>query len=376
MFFWFFPATEVDPESAPLVIWLQGGPGGSSMFGLLEIHGPIQAVFAGNGDVVAEPNPYAWSKKANMIYIDNPVGAGFSYSDRLPSTEEEVENNLYEFLVQWFTLFPQFQSNPFYPFGESYAGKFVPRISKKIHDENQNSANRKINLAGLGVGDGFMSPQDSSIYAEYLFQAGLVGEIERDQLLDSEADMKNYCNQGSYYYAWQSWNQEFSAMLNYMGCQYYYGLPICDVPLEEDNYETFLRKSSTRAAIHTGNRPFGSQSGDVYYSMLDVFMASERKTVEFLLERYPVLIYNGNVDLICNHPGVVKMIDAMETWSGKDKYYRTYRDVWTVDGETAGYLKSVDNMKLFVMRNAGHMVPRSQPKYSYDMFNKFLEGRM
>ena len=73
-----------------------------------------------------------------------------------------------------------------------------------------------------------------------------------------------------------------------MGCQYYYGLPICDVPLEEDNYETFLRKSSTRAAIHTGNRPFGSQSGDVYYSMLDVFMASERKTVEFLLERYQV----------------------------------------------------------------------------------------
>ena len=174
----------------------------------------------------------------------------------------------------------------------------------------------------------------------------------------------------------QAWNSEFSAMLSYMGCPYYYGLPICEVPLEEDNYETFLRKASTREAIHTGNRPFGSQSGDVYYSMLDVFMASERETVEFLLERYPVLIYNGNVDLICNHPGVVKMIDAMENWSGKDKYYRTYRDVWTVNGETAGYLKSVDNMKLFVMRNAGHMVPRSQPKYSYDMFNKFLEGRM
>merc|ERR1719270_2379330 len=109
MFFWFVPATDVNPMSAPVVIWLQGGPGGSSLFGLLEIHGPFQATFDGNGNVHAEPNPYAWTKEANVIYIDNPVGAGFSYSDKLPSTEEEVENDLYEFLIQWFQLFPQYQ---------------------------------------------------------------------------------------------------------------------------------------------------------------------------------------------------------------------------------------------------------------------------
>ena len=77
-------------------------------------------------------------------------------------------------------------------------------------------------------------------------------------------------------------------MLGKMGCDYYYGVDICKTPAEEDNYEVFLRLPSTREAIHTGNLPFGSQSGDVYYSMLDVFMASERETVEFLLERYPV----------------------------------------------------------------------------------------
>ena len=95
-----------------------------------------------------------------------------------------------------------FQQNEFYPFGESYAGKFVPRIAKKIHDENPNAA-LKINLAGLGIGDGFMSPQDSSIYAEYLFQAGLVGETERDNLLSYEDDMKSQCSQGYYRSAWQ-----------------------------------------------------------------------------------------------------------------------------------------------------------------------------
>jgi len=82
-----------------------------------------------------------------------------------------------------------------------------------------------------------------------------------------------------------------------MGCGYYYGVDICDVPAEEDNYETFLRLPSTREAIHTGNLPFGSQSGDVYQSMLDVFMKSERETVEFLLERYPVSLIIGTTFL-------------------------------------------------------------------------------
>lgn len=235
----------MDPKDAPVVIWLQGGPGGSSMFGLLEIHGPFQSVYDSNGNVKAELNPHAWSKVANMLYIDNPVGAGFSYSNKYPSTEEEIADDLYEFLIQWFTLFPQFQSNPFFPFGESYAGKFVPRISKKIHDENPN-AELKINLAGLGIGDGFMSPPDSSVYAEFLFQAGLVGESEREDLLKIEENMQYYASIGRFRDAWEEWNYEFNYFLGSMGCGYYYGLNICDTPAEEDNYEEFVKLQSTR----------------------------------------------------------------------------------------------------------------------------------
>ena len=130
------------------------------------------------------------------------IGAGFSYSDKLPTTEEEIANNLYQFLIQWFTLFPQYQSNPFFPFGESYAGKFVPEISKKIHDENENGADLQINLAGLGIGDGFMSPPDSSVYANYMFELVLVGEVERDHMIGIENKMKEYAAEGRYYDAW------------------------------------------------------------------------------------------------------------------------------------------------------------------------------
>ena len=105
-------------------------------------------------------------------------------------------------MIQWFTLFPQYQSNPFFPFGESYAGKFVPEISKKIHDENENGAALQINLAGLGIGDGFMSPPDSSVYANYMFELALVGEVERDHMIEIENKMKDYAAQGKYYDAW------------------------------------------------------------------------------------------------------------------------------------------------------------------------------
>ena len=57
------------------MIWLQGGPGGSSMFGLFEIHGPI-SVIQENGQTTGTLNPYSWTRKANMLYIDNPVGTG------------------------------------------------------------------------------------------------------------------------------------------------------------------------------------------------------------------------------------------------------------------------------------------------------------
>ncbi len=68
----------MDPSTAPVVIWLQGGPGSSSMLGLFEINGPISAVDDGDGGVTGTTNPYSWHRTANMIYIDNPVGAGRS----------------------------------------------------------------------------------------------------------------------------------------------------------------------------------------------------------------------------------------------------------------------------------------------------------
>ena len=79
---------------------------------------------------------------------------------------------------------------------------------------------------------------------------------------------------------------------------------------------------------------------------------------------------------ICNHPGILAMFDQMTSWSGADSYYKTENKPWRSYGEVAGYIKSVDNLRLFTMRNAGHIVPRNQPAFGQDMFEKFISGNL
>ena len=162
---------EADPSEAPVSLWLQGGPGSSSMLGLFEINGPFQCLDDGNGGTTLDLNPYAWSRKVNMIYIDNPTGTGFSHtgSAGLVTDQDEVATDLYELLTQFFTMFPEYQPNDFFVFGESYAGKYVPTISRKIHDENPTAA-IPINFKGLGIGNGAMDPVNTDLYADFLYQ--------------------------------------------------------------------------------------------------------------------------------------------------------------------------------------------------------------
>ena len=179
---------------APVSLWLQGGPGSSSMLGLFEINGPFKCLDDGNGGTQLDVNPYAWSREVNMIYIDNPTGTGqlknmhcfiflidihniiqmstgFSHTDEagLVTDQDQVATDLYELLTQFFTMFPEYQPNDFFVFGESYAGKYVPTISRRIHDENPTAA-IPINFKGLGIGNGAMDPVNTDVYAEFLYQ--------------------------------------------------------------------------------------------------------------------------------------------------------------------------------------------------------------
>merc|ERR1712203_1284317 len=113
-----------------------------------------------------------------------------------------------------------------------------------------------------------------------------------------EQTTQDLIDAGNLYEAWQSWNNEFGYFLTKMDCGYYYNIAICDFDPAEDNYEDFC------------NLP---NPGDVYFSMINVFMESQMEDIASILNAgYKTLIYDGNFDIICNHSGVLDMIADMQ----------------------------------------------------------------
>uniref|UniRef100_M4C8P8 Uncharacterized protein n=1 Tax=Brassica campestris TaxID=3711 RepID=M4C8P8_BRACM len=137
--FYYFIKSEKNPKEDPLLLWLNGGPGCSSLEGLLFENGLVAVkVEVYNGSLVSlVSTTYSWTQMANIIYLDQPIGAGFSYS-RTPLGKTSDTNEakmIHEFLQKWLSKHPQFFSNPFYATGDSYSGKTVPALVQEISQD-------------------------------------------------------------------------------------------------------------------------------------------------------------------------------------------------------------------------------------------------
>ena len=120
-FFWYFPPLNGN-ASAPTLLWLQGGPGSSSLFGLFYEIGPYTV----SSDLNLVPNANSWNKEHGLLFFDNPINTGFSFSasdDGYARSSDDYSATLYEAIRQFYVLFPELQSNAFVITGESYAGK-------------------------------------------------------------------------------------------------------------------------------------------------------------------------------------------------------------------------------------------------------------
>jgi carboxypeptidase C (cathepsin A) len=144
-----FVEAEVDPANKPLLLWLNGGPGCSSLDGLMYEHGPLLVSHDGAKLV---RNPFAWSTMANVLYLEAPAGVGFSWStnpsDYHTGANQTSTDNM-EALLQWYELFPEYRTNRFMISGESYGGIYVPTLSSKVFESGKFPQ-----FAGFLVGNG------------------------------------------------------------------------------------------------------------------------------------------------------------------------------------------------------------------------------
>jgi carboxypeptidase C (cathepsin A) len=153
-----FVESQTSPTTQPVVIWFNGGPGCSSMLGFTQEHGPF---VINDGTSKFVENEWTWNMEANMLYIEQPAGVGYSYCDGVENCtfDDDVsgKDNLNAVLA-WFQKFPEFQTNELYISGESYAGIYVPYLAHYIDQHNTQYAADdtvfKPNLKGFMVGNG------------------------------------------------------------------------------------------------------------------------------------------------------------------------------------------------------------------------------
>ena len=139
-----------DPENDPVVLWLNGGPGCSSLTGLFLELGPSSV--DENGNLVY--NPHSWNSNASVIFLDQPVNTGFSYSGSSVSNTIAASKDVYALLTLFFKQFPQYAHQDFHIAGESYAGHYIPVFTAEILNHKKNNINLKSVLIGNGLTDG------------------------------------------------------------------------------------------------------------------------------------------------------------------------------------------------------------------------------
>ncbi|XP_034577809.1 serine carboxypeptidase-like 18 isoform X2 [Setaria viridis] len=157
--FYYFIQSEGDPRHDPVLLWLTGGDRCSVLSGLAFEIGPVKFVIEPyNGSLPRlQYNPYTWTKAASIIFVDSPVGAGFSFSRSLKGYDVgdiSASLQLKKFLAEWFSEHPDFLTNPFYIGGDSYAGKIIPFLAQKISEDLESGVSRPaLNLKGYLVGN-------------------------------------------------------------------------------------------------------------------------------------------------------------------------------------------------------------------------------
>lgn len=155
-FFFWFVESQRNPAKDPIVLWLNGGPGASSLIGFLTEHGPFRPLKGSPATI--EDYAYSWNKVANIIYLEQPISVGFSWSsmasDWTDVTDQTVGETVADFLAEWFKEFPEYAVNhPFYVSGESYGGHYVPVIASELLKRRNNGDRSVPEISGLLIGN-------------------------------------------------------------------------------------------------------------------------------------------------------------------------------------------------------------------------------
>ncbi|XP_075982935.1 putative serine carboxypeptidase CPVL [Anticarsia gemmatalis] len=370
LFFWYFPAQGKDDtslQSTPLIIWLQGGPGGSSLFGLFEEIGPIQY-----RDGKVERMPITWGSDYSLLFIDNPVGTGFSFVDDkegFATNEDMVGACLLSFMQQFLQVFSELRPAPLFIAGESYAGKYIPAFGHYIHHNKNDSM--PINLKGLAIGNGWIDPPTQLHYSEWALQAGLIDPQAAEKIHKIEDEARKYWEENNFSMYREKWGEAYGLLLNTTDIKNQYNYVFEDItPLE---FNRLLNQEEIQYALHTKLGPFTDHNSDVYHNLRYDFYDTVKPWLEELVEHYGVMCYSGQLDLIVAYAVSVHTYRSIK-WSGQQDYLNAKRvPIYDESNKNKvnSYIKASGNFWDVMVRSAGHMAPAERPRSSKQIIDMF-----
>ncbi|GMP38612.1 hypothetical protein CsSME_00009789 [Camellia sinensis var. sinensis] len=341
--FYYFIESQGNPQEDPILLWLTGGPGCSSFCGLVYEIGPMEFVIQNytGGLPKLRYYPYAWTKTASIIFLDEPVGTGFSYSrtaDGWPTSDSKSAEQSYQFLRKWFDEHPQYLAVQLFVGGDSYSGITVPLVTKKIVDGNKDGVKPFMNLKGYLLG----SPRTDSVIDEN----SKVVFAHRMALISDEIyeNAKKGCNE-----TYVNIDPANTACIVALG-----NIKTCIKDLFRND---ILEPKCVFATPDPGEEPAARRS-------------LEEGPSDFLLS--PPMIPNlcGDRDMVVPFVGTVKWIKSLNLTVVND-----WRP-WFVDGQVAGYTVKYSEhgyrLTYATVKGAGHTAPEYYRRECYYMFDRWI----
>jgi len=397
--FYWFTESEQNPEKDPLLFWTNGGPGCSGLNGFLTEMGAYRP----QETLLLQPNSMAWNKLANIVYIEQPCGVGFSYSDNpnydyVTSDDQAAADNL-QLILKFLERFPHLKKNKIYLGAESYGGHYLPTWSMKIVEYNEMAAaDAKINFSGFLVGNPYTNPSENLLgrvgtywghqliprdLSEKWGALGCFGNPENN--LDECAEIENTMFEvvdeiDPYALDYEVCNKaQQNKLTSYIHDGRFQSKNEIEGPVDAEpvyqpcitSYMTkWINQPSVKAAIHAQeNIQWEQCSEKLFYREEDSMTPMDPVYQELIGKNLGlnIMIFSGDDDSVCGTMGTQSWMwrlgyPVLKQWAP-----------WHHNGQVAGFELRFDGLRFVTVHGAGHEVPAFKPGPSLQLFQAFLE---
>ena len=374
MFYWIFKAKK-NPAKAPVVIWLQGGPGCASSGGLFTEIGPYYLKNYNKTNL--DERLISWNDQANLLFVDQPLGVGLSTvtDGHVVKDFSEVGDQFLTFYEGFLRQNPEYKGRPIFVTGESYGGHWIPYTALALYE----AQNPDINLAGISIGNGYLDAlSDYATLADFSYKYRNYTYITEEMTVHYRAvgalcghmflvrpynrmytyntlDICASVENGIISHAME-FNKDFD--------QYYMpsdkpGNGSAGVFLNRPEVQAYLNVSTT---FYSCNNTF-----EEYFLRVDNFVDSREMIIKLLHSGIKVQIYDGALDFICNYMMEEHSLATMD-WVGVNEWNKRQ----LVDCKY-GLCKQVRNLRYIRFAGAGHMVPNFNQPLALEMMNEFFD---